>query len=92
MRRFASLKFLMAGIAAAMALRSEPLLACAACYGKSDSPLAAGMNAGIFSLLAVVGLVLGGFAAFGIYLVKRAASVAAARAAAQPALEAAQKI
>jgi len=38
------------------------LLACAACYGKSDSPLANGMNWGIFTLLGVVVPVLGCFA------------------------------
>ena len=48
------------------------LLACAACYGKSDSPLALGLNWGIFSLLGVVIFVLGGFAGFFIYLVKKA--------------------
>ncbi len=46
--------------------------ACAACFGRTDSPLAAGMNAGIFSLLFVVILVLGGVASFFIYLVRRA--------------------
>ncbi|MDB6058772.1 MAG: hypothetical protein JWO95_2616, partial [Verrucomicrobiales bacterium] len=48
--------------------------ACAACAGgKTDSELAQGMNAGIFTLLAVVGLVLGGAASFGFYIVRRAA-------------------
>ena len=51
------------------------LWACAACYGQSDSPMAQGMNWGIFSLLAVVVLVLGAIAAFFVYLAKRAASV-----------------
>lgn len=45
--------------------------ACAACFGQSDDPMAHGMNAGIFSLLAVVGVVLLGFFAFMIYLVMR---------------------
>ena len=49
------------------------LLACAACYGKSDSALAQGMNWGILSLLALVVFVLGGIAAFFVYLAKRAA-------------------
>ncbi len=49
------------------------LLACAACYGKSDSALAQGMNWGILSLLAVVVFVLGGIASFFVYLAKRAA-------------------
>jgi hypothetical protein len=48
--------------------------ACAACAGgKTDSELAQGMNAGIFTLLGVVGLVLGGAATFGFYIVRRAA-------------------
>jgi hypothetical protein len=46
--------------------------ACAACYGQSDSPLAAGMNWGIVSLLGIIGFVLGGVAAFGVYLARRA--------------------
>ena len=33
-------------------------LACAACYGASDSPLAEGMTWGILTLLGVVGTVL----------------------------------
>ena len=49
------------------------LLACAACYGKSDSALAEGMNWGILSLLSVVVFVLGGIASFFVYLAKRAA-------------------
>ncbi|MGO8765916.1 MAG: hypothetical protein ACLQSR_12395 [Limisphaerales bacterium] len=47
---------------AAVALAPSPLFACAACYGKSDSPLAQGMNWGIFTLLGVVAPVLGCFA------------------------------
>ena len=50
-------------------------LACASCFGQSDSALAVGMNWGIFSLLTVVIFVLSGFAAFFIYLAKRAAIV-----------------
>jgi hypothetical protein len=34
--------------------RRPSLFACAACYGKSDSPLASGMNWGIFTLLGVI--------------------------------------
>ena len=49
--------------------------ACAACYGQSDSPLAAGMNWGILSLLVVITSVLGGVAAFFVFLVRK--SVAA---------------
>jgi hypothetical protein len=65
------------GAVCALVLRPDSLLACAACYGASDSPMAQGMNWGIFSLLAVIGVVLGGVAAFFIYLARRAAAVAA---------------
>jgi hypothetical protein len=50
------------------------LLACAACYGQSDSPMAHGLNGGILSLLIVVVGVLGAIAAFFIYLARRAAA------------------
>jgi heme/copper-type cytochrome/quinol oxidase subunit 2 len=46
----------------ALALAPSPLFACAACYGKSDSPLAHGMNWGIFTMLGIVTPVLGTFA------------------------------
>lgn len=52
-------------------------MACATCYGQSDSPLAEGMNWGIFALLIVVVCVLTGIAAFFVFLARRAASVAA---------------
>ncbi len=48
--------------------------ACAACAGASDSDLAKGMNWGIFTLLIVVTCVLGGIAAFFIYLIKKSAT------------------
>ena len=44
--------------------------------------MAKGMNLGILSLLAVIGMVLGGVASFFVYLGKRSATVAAASAAA----------
>ena len=47
--------------------------ACAACFGRSDGKQAESMNWGIFSLLVVVVFVLGGIAAFFIYLARRAA-------------------
>jgi hypothetical protein len=49
-------------IIGALALAPTPLFACAACYGKSDSPLAQGVNWGIFTLLGIVTPVLGTFA------------------------------
>jgi hypothetical protein len=49
-------------------------LACAACYGQSDSPMAKGMNAGIFALLGVIGTVLSAAATFFVFLSRRAAA------------------
>ena len=48
--------------------------ACAACFGKSDSKLAEGMNAGIFTLLVVIGGVLAAIAGFFIFIIRRAAT------------------
>lgn len=48
-------------------------LACAACFGKSDSPLADGMNMGILALLGVITAVLCGFAGFFIFLGRQSA-------------------
>jgi len=72
----------MAVFLAAVCLRPVPSLACAACYGQSDSPMASGMNWGILSLLGVILLVLGGVALSFISMARRAAAVAAAEAAA----------
>lgn len=47
--------------------------ACPVCYGNVESPLTAGMNMAIFTLLGVTGSVLGLFAIFFLYLRKRAA-------------------
>jgi hypothetical protein len=58
----------------ALALHADAAHACAACFGRSDSPLAEGMNWGIFSLMAVVVSVLGGIASFFIYLARRSAA------------------
>ena len=66
-----------------------PILACAACFGRSDSPMAHGFNWGILSLLAVVIVVLGGFSAFFAFLAKRSAALAAIGATA-PSLSAPQ--
>lgn len=68
------MKVLSAGLFAALLLTPAPLWACAACYGQSDSPLAKGMNWGIFSLLAVVATVLGTITTFFVYIGKRSAA------------------
>lgn len=47
-------------------------LACPVCFGQNDSPLAKGVNMGIFMMLGVVGVVLAAFASFFVYLMRRA--------------------
>jgi hypothetical protein len=74
MKRCNQLKWLGLLPVLALALHADAAHACAACFGKSDSPLASAMNWGIFSLMAVVVSVLGGIASFAIFLMKRAAA------------------
>jgi drug/metabolite transporter (DMT)-like permease len=63
-------------VAAALAIFSPPpLFACAACYGKSDSPLASGMNWGIFTLLGVVATVLASIATFFVFIIRKEAKI-----------------
>ena len=57
-------------LAASILLAPSPLLACAACYGRSDSPLASGMNWGIFTLLGVVLSVLSCCALFFVHVIR----------------------
>ena len=47
------------------------MMACAVCFGASDSPLAQGTNMGIFFMLGVTGFMLAAFAAFFVYLIRR---------------------
>lgn len=63
------LKLLIA--AALAALAPSPLFACAACYGKSDSALAQGMNWGIFTLMGFIVTVLTGIALFFVHIVRK---------------------
>jgi hypothetical protein len=65
---------------ALVAFAPAKVFACAACYGGDiDSPMADGMNWGIFTLLAVVGTVLGAFLTFLIYAIRKSEAQAAAR-------------
>ena len=68
------IRILFLALAAALALLPQVALPCAVCFGKTDSNLAQGMNAGVFLLLGVVGCVLGAIAAFFIYLIKRSST------------------
>lgn len=49
--------------------------ACAACFGKTDAPLARGMNAGIFTMLAVVAGAWILFGSFFVFIARRAKRV-----------------
>ena len=54
--------------------------ACSACYGASDSPMAAGMNWGIMVMLGMIAGVLGGIATCFIVLARRSQRVPAPEA------------
>ena len=72
---------LLSALVVTLAMHPWTLRACAACAGQSDSPMAKGMNYGIFSLLAVIGVVLGGVVSFFVYLGKKSTTMAALSAA-----------
>jgi hypothetical protein len=52
-------------------------LACPVCFGQSDAPLAKAISLGVIAMLVVVAGVLSAFAAFMIYLNRRAKIAAA---------------
>ena len=57
-------------------MNSPSILACATCYGQSDSKLAEGMNWGILTLMVVVYGVLMGIAGFFGYIIYRSKRLA----------------
>ena len=59
---------------------SPSALACATCYGESDSPLAAGMNYAILTMIVVAYSVLFSIIGFFIYAARKAAAIAALEA------------
>jgi hypothetical protein len=65
-------RWLVSLLAALILAVPRAALACPVCFGQSDSPMAQGVNMGIFFLLGVIGVVLAGFAAFIVYLARRA--------------------
>ncbi len=50
---------------------SSPVLACAVCFGDPESPLTKGALMGVYVLVGVVGFVLAGIAATGLFWVQR---------------------
>jgi hypothetical protein len=65
-------------VGALFAISMPSAMACATCFGASDSPMAKGMNWGIFSLLTVIVCMLSGIAGFFVFLAKKSAHAAAA--------------
>ena len=61
---------LMAVLLFALAFCPTSLRACAACTGRTDSPLAVAMNWGIFTLLGVVLTVLSGVLVFFVHVIR----------------------
>ena len=61
--------------------------ACSVCGGASDSPMANGMNWGIFSLLFVIVSLLAGITGFFVFLAKKSAQAASTAAIQQLTLE-----
>jgi len=64
-----SLRVLLAGAVFASVPRAA--LACPVCFGDSNAPMAVATNLGIMAMLVVVVGVLGAFASFIIYLIRR---------------------
>src|SRR5436190_1076165 len=64
-------KFVLQTVVALLAIWPASVHACAACFGKSDSAMAKGMNMGIFALLGFIGCVLGGIVGVGVYFAMR---------------------
>jgi hypothetical protein len=63
------------------------VMACSVCGGASDSPMAQGMNWGIFSLLIVIVSMLLGIAGFFVFLARKSAQTASAATTQQLSLE-----
>jgi hypothetical protein len=83
MKRYSQFSKSIAMVAAVSAFVPSPVLACAACYGRSDSPLASAMNWGIFTLLGIVVTVLVSIAGFFFYIINREAAQTETEPAAQ---------
>jgi hypothetical protein len=63
-------------IATLAALAAAPMAqACAVCFGKSDSPLAQGLNMGIVALLLVITAVLALISTFFVFIARRSSQL-----------------
>jgi hypothetical protein len=70
-----NLKKFLAGLLLGLAFCPTSLRACAACTGRTDSPLAVGMNWGIVTLLGVVLTVLSGALIFFVHVIHKEEAV-----------------
>lgn len=68
--------WMVGALALAMALLPRSAAACAACFGRSDSTMAQGMNMGIITLLIVIVSVLLSIALFFVYILRRGSRLA----------------
>lgn len=60
-------------------LTPSKLFACAVCYGGDiDSPMADGMNWGIFTLFGVIAAVLGSFLIFFVHIIRKSEALTTA--------------
>jgi len=72
-------------LSVAFVLASQtPAMACAACFGQSDSSMARSLNASIYTLLGFIGIVMFGAASFFVFLAKKAAATAQVEQAKNP--------
>ncbi len=71
-------------VAAVLTLAPRTALACSVCFGQSDSPLALGINYGIFLMLGIIVVLWAAFGSFFIYLRRRARMLEAADRLADP--------
>lgn len=65
------LRNIVVAVALLAAVSPSSLFACAACYGRTDSPLASAMNFGILTLLGVVLCVLSVFLVCFVHIVRK---------------------
>ena len=65
-------KLAVIAVIAAMSSTPRLLLACSACYGAPGAAQTRGMNFGIFTMLGVTGVVLGGFGGLFFSFARRA--------------------
>jgi len=65
-------KLVVIAVVAAMGLAPRLAMACAVCYGAPGAPQTRGMNFGIFTMLGITGVVLGGFGGLFFSFARRA--------------------